>query len=37
MAEPAAFHVQALEHGGVEQLAGPVVGLSVGVAAASGE
>ncbi|MHB1887223.1 MAG: hypothetical protein ACYCVV_19960 [Acidimicrobiales bacterium] len=27
MAELAAFHVQPLEHRGVEQLAGPVVGL----------
>ena len=37
MAEPAGFHVQALEHRGVEQLAGPVVGLAVGVAAAAGQ
>ena len=29
MAEPAAFHVQAFEHGGVEQLAGPVAAAPV--------
>ncbi|MGH9129354.1 MAG: hypothetical protein ACRDY2_10415 [Acidimicrobiales bacterium] len=37
MAEPAALHVQALEHRCVEQLAGPVVGLAVGIAAAGGQ
>ncbi|MHB1504980.1 MAG: hypothetical protein ACYCTL_13195 [Acidimicrobiales bacterium] len=37
MAEPAAFHIEAFEHRGVEQLAGPVVGLAVGVAAPGGE
>ncbi len=37
IAEPAAFHIQAFEHRGVEQLAGPVVGLAIGIAAAGGE
>lgn len=37
MAEPAAFHFQPLEHCGVEQLAGPVVGLAVGVAPPGGQ
>ena len=37
MAEPAAFHVQPFEHRGVEQFAGAVVGLSVGVATAGGK
>ena len=37
MAEPAAFHLSSFEHRGVEQLAGPVVGLAAGAAAAGGE
>ena len=37
MAEPAAFHVEALEHRCVEQLAGPVVGLAIGVTAADNQ
>ncbi|MGO9287972.1 MAG: hypothetical protein ACLQIJ_04360 [Polyangia bacterium] len=37
MAEPAVFHVQAFEHGSIELLAGALVGLAVGVAAAGGE
>ena len=37
MAELAAFHVKAFKHCGVEELAGAVVGLAVGVAAAGGE
>ena len=37
VAEPAVFHVEALEHRRVELLAGAVGGLPVGVAAAGGE
>ena len=37
MAEPAVFHVQALEHRRVELLAGAVRRFAVGVAAAGGE
>ena len=37
VAEPAVFHVQPLEHRGVEQLAGAVAGLAVGIAAAGRE
>ena len=37
VAEPAVFHVEALEHRGVELLAGAVAGLAVGVAAAGRE
>jgi hypothetical protein len=37
LAELAAFRVQPLEHRGVEQLAGPVVGLAAGIAAAGGQ
>ncbi|MDA8296843.1 MAG: hypothetical protein M0004_09700 [Actinomycetota bacterium] len=37
MAEPAVLHVEALEHRGVELLAGAIAGLPVGVAAARGE
>ena len=37
MAEPAAFHFQTFEDRRVEQLAGPVAGFAVGVAAAGGE
>ena len=37
MAEPAVFHVEALEHCRVELLAGAVGGLGVGVGAAGGE
>ena len=37
MADPPVFHVEAGEHGGVEQPPGAVAGLAVGVAAAGGE